>query len=163
VPIKALAAVVIFYRSQRTASRTANHADFEATVITAPGGSMTFGTKEIELKSIAPPGSAAELAEDMKNIALENPESRIVCIAHSHGGNVALHAIEQLNGIDSRLGRARIYPPGQDRTANRDLEIAKMVELGIENPTKRATLDEQEARSVKVVAGVGFEPTTFRL
>jgi site-specific DNA recombinase len=42
-------------------------------------------------------------------------------------------------------------------------EIAKMVELGIGNPAKRATLDEEAARSVKVVAGVGFEPTTFRL
>jgi site-specific DNA recombinase len=42
-------------------------------------------------------------------------------------------------------------------------EIAKMVELGIGNPAKRATLNEEAARSVKVVAGVGFEPTTFRL
>ena len=42
-------------------------------------------------------------------------------------------------------------------------EIAKMVELGIENPTKRGSLDEKAARSVKVVAGIGFEPMTFRL
>ena len=32
-------------------------------------------------------------------------------------------------------------------------EIAKMVELGIENKAKRATLDETMTRSVKVVAG----------
>jgi site-specific DNA recombinase len=32
-------------------------------------------------------------------------------------------------------------------------EIAKMVELGIENNAKRATLDERMTRSVKVVAG----------
>jgi len=32
-------------------------------------------------------------------------------------------------------------------------EIAKMVELGIENNAKRATLDETMTRSVKVVAG----------
>ena len=38
-----------------------------------------------------------------------------------------------------------------------------MVELGIENPTKRGSLDEKAARSVKVVAGIGFEPMTFRL
>lgn len=31
--------------------------------------------------------------------------------------------------------------------------FAKMVELGIENQAKRATLDEEAARSVKVVAG----------
>ena len=32
-------------------------------------------------------------------------------------------------------------------------EIAKMVELGLENKEKRATLDETMTRSVKVVAG----------
>jgi site-specific DNA recombinase len=37
-------------------------------------------------------------------------------------------------------------------------EVAKMVELSLE-----ANLDERLIRSVKVVAGVGFEPTTFRL
>ncbi|MGZ5917910.1 MAG: recombinase zinc beta ribbon domain-containing protein [Methyloceanibacter sp.] len=42
-------------------------------------------------------------------------------------------------------------------------EIAKMVELGIEHRAKRATLDEEAVRSVKVVAGIGFEPMTFRL
>ena len=42
-------------------------------------------------------------------------------------------------------------------------EIAKMVELGIGPNAKRASLDEKLTRSVKVVAGVGFEPTTFRL
>jgi site-specific DNA recombinase len=42
-------------------------------------------------------------------------------------------------------------------------EIAKMVELGIRPKAKQATLDERLTRSVKVVAGVGFEPTTFRL
>ena len=42
-------------------------------------------------------------------------------------------------------------------------EIAKMVELGIRPNAKQATLDERLTRSVKVVAGVGFEPTTFRL
>ena len=42
-------------------------------------------------------------------------------------------------------------------------EIAKMVELGIRTNTKQANLDERLTRSVKVVAGVGFEPTTFRL
>ena len=43
-------------------------------------------------------------------------------------------------------------------------EIARMVELGLEGrPTKKAALDERTACSVKVVAGVGFEPTTFRL
>ena len=42
-------------------------------------------------------------------------------------------------------------------------EIAKMVELGTGDKAKRATLDEAMTRSVKVVAGRGFEPLTFRL
>ena len=42
-------------------------------------------------------------------------------------------------------------------------EIAKMVELGIGPNAKRANLDEKLTRSVKVVAGIGFEPMTFRL
>jgi hypothetical protein len=35
-------------------------------------------------------------------------------------------------------------------------EIAKTVELGIENNAKQATLDETMTRSVRVVAGTGF-------
>ena len=42
-------------------------------------------------------------------------------------------------------------------------EIAKMVELGIGNKTERVNLGEIVTRSVKVVAGTGFEPVTFRL
>ena len=44
-------------------------------------------------------------------------------------------------------------------------EIAKMVELGIAPNKKQANLDERTARSVKVVAGVGFiqERTTKEL
>jgi site-specific DNA recombinase len=42
-------------------------------------------------------------------------------------------------------------------------EIAKMIELGIGPNKKQASIDERMARSVKVVAGIGFEPMTFRL
>ena len=37
----------------------------------------------------------------------------------------------------------------------------KMVELGLD--TKKAALPKEAACSVKVVAGAGFEPATFRL
>jgi site-specific DNA recombinase len=40
-------------------------------------------------------------------------------------------------------------------------EIVKMVELGLD--AKQAALGEAAACSVKVVAGAGFEPATFRL
>jgi site-specific DNA recombinase len=42
-------------------------------------------------------------------------------------------------------------------------KIAKMVELGIGTNQRKANLDEKSIRSVKVVAGTGFEPVTFRL
>jgi hypothetical protein len=43
-------------------------------------------------------------------------------------------------------------------------DIATMVELTIpKKAVKEATLCPELRRSVKVVAGVGFEPTTFRL
>ena len=43
-------------------------------------------------------------------------------------------------------------------------EIARMVELSLDpTGTKKAVLDEKTACSVKVVAGAGFEPATFRL
>ena len=38
-----------------------------------------------------------------------------------------------------------------------------MIDLSIGNKAKQTILDEKMSRSVKVVAGVGFEPTTFRL
>ena len=43
-------------------------------------------------------------------------------------------------------------------------EIAQMIEIGLEKgKAKEPVLNEKMARSLKVVAGVGFEPTTFRL
>ena len=43
-------------------------------------------------------------------------------------------------------------------------DIARMVELGMGGAANaKAALGERAACSVKVVAGVGFEPTTFRL
>ena len=38
-----------------------------------------------------------------------------------------------------------------------------MIEMGIEDKKKGPALNERTARSVKVVAGAGFEPATFRL
>jgi site-specific DNA recombinase len=40
-------------------------------------------------------------------------------------------------------------------------EIVRMVELGLD--AKQAALPKEAACSVKVVAGAGFEPATFRL
>ncbi len=43
-------------------------------------------------------------------------------------------------------------------------DIAQMIEIGMDEDQKKGpNLNERMARSVKVVAGVGFEPTTFRL
>ena len=40
-------------------------------------------------------------------------------------------------------------------------EIVRLIELGLD--AKQAALGEEAACSVKVVAGAGFEPATFRL
>ena len=43
-------------------------------------------------------------------------------------------------------------------------DIAQMMALSMsEGKNMKAVLDEKTACSVKMVAGVGFEPTTFRL
>ena len=43
-------------------------------------------------------------------------------------------------------------------------EFAQMIEVGLEKgKAKEPVVNERMTRSVKVVAGVGFEPTTFRL
>ena len=43
-------------------------------------------------------------------------------------------------------------------------DIAGMMALSMsEDKNKKAAFDEKTACSIKVVAGVGFEPTTFRL
>jgi site-specific DNA recombinase len=43
-------------------------------------------------------------------------------------------------------------------------EIAHMIEIGMEEGKKKGPLlNQRMARSIKVVAGRGFEPLTFRL
>ena len=43
-------------------------------------------------------------------------------------------------------------------------DIARLMALSMsEGKNEKAAFDEKTACSVKVVAGVGFEPTTFRL
>ena len=43
-------------------------------------------------------------------------------------------------------------------------EFAQMIKVGLEKgKAKEPVVNERMTRSVKVVAGVGFEPTTFRL
>jgi hypothetical protein len=42
-------------------------------------------------------------------------------------------------------------------------EIAHMVTLGCTADTKKAAIHSDAACSVKLVAGIGFEPMTFRL
>ena len=69
-------------------------------------------------------------------------------------------AVQILRGL---IERASIGPAENGLEIEIVGEIAKMVQLGIGNKEIQATFSEKMARSVKVVAGVGFEPTTFRL
>jgi site-specific DNA recombinase len=63
-------------------------------------------------------------------------------------------ALGILRGLIERV----IVHPADDGL---QVEIVKMVELGLD--AKQAALGEEAACSVKVVAGGGFEPPTFRL
>ena len=70
-------------------------------------------------------------------------------------------AVQILRGL---IDRIVIQPAGDETEIEITGEIARMVELGLEGRTsKQAALDERTACSVKVVAGAGFEPATFRL
>ena len=69
-------------------------------------------------------------------------------------------ALQILRGLVERVS---IGPAENGREVEIVGEITKMVELGAGNEAKRATLDQAMTRSVKVVAGRGFEPLTFRL
>ena len=70
-------------------------------------------------------------------------------------------AVEIVRGLIERL----VDPSGEAADFEVELvgEIARMVELGAGTERKKAALDERTACSVKVVAGTGFEPVTFRL
>ena len=75
----------------------------------------------------------------------------------------AIHdeALEILRGLVDRL----VVHFGDSGGLEVELvgDIARMVELGSGGERKKAALDERAACSVKVVAGIGFEPMTFRL
>ena len=73
---------------------------------------------------------------------------------------------EALGILRGLIERVVIHPAG-DSSADDGLqielagEIVKMIELGLD--AKQAALPKEAACSVKVVAGAGFEPATFRL
>ena len=70
-------------------------------------------------------------------------------------------AIASLQGL---IDTVVVHPTENGQEIELIGEIARMVELGLPGEgNKKAALDERAACSVKVVAGTGFEPVTFRL
>ena len=67
-----------------------------------------------------------------------------------HEPEIRDEALQILRGLVERVSIRRAKTALEIEIVG---EIAKMVELGIENKAKRASLDEQAARSVKAVAG----------
>ena len=67
-------------------------------------------------------------------------------------------ALEVLRGL---VERVVLHPTADGLQVEIVGEIVRMVELGLD--AKQAALGEEAACSVKVVAGAGFEPATFRL
>jgi hypothetical protein len=71
---------------------------------------------------------------------------------------------EALDLLRSRVERADMNPVQGGFEIELTGAIARMVALSLDpTDTKKAAFDGKTACSVKVVAGVGFEPTTFRL
>ena len=68
---------------------------------------------------------------------------------------------EALGILRGLIERVVVHPGEEGPQVEIVGEIVKMVELGLD--AKQAALPKEAACSVKVVAGVGFEPTTFRL
>jgi site-specific DNA recombinase len=68
---------------------------------------------------------------------------------------------EALGILRGLIERVIVHPADDGLQVEIVGEIVKMVELGLD--AKQAALGEEAACSVKVVAGAGFEPATFRL
>ena len=68
---------------------------------------------------------------------------------------------EALGLLRGLIERVVLHPAGDGQEVEIVGEIVRMVELG--RDAKQAALDAEAACSVKVVAGAGFEPATFRL
>ena len=68
---------------------------------------------------------------------------------------------EALGILRGLIERVVIHPAEDGLQIELAGEIVKMVELGLD--AQQAALGEEAACSVKVVAGAGFEPATFRL
>ena len=68
---------------------------------------------------------------------------------------------EALGILRGLIERVVIHPADEGLQVEIVGEIVKMVELGLN--AKQAALPKEAACSVKVVAGAGFEPATFRL
>ena len=77
---------------------------------------------------------------------------------------------EAIEIIRSLIEKIVVQPTSEGPTIELVGEICRMVELGLESnggnkkaAQRRAALSATEASSAVVVAGAGFEPTTFRL
>jgi site-specific DNA recombinase len=68
---------------------------------------------------------------------------------------------EALGILRGLIERVVVHPGDDGPQIELVGEIVRMVELGLND--KKAALPKEAACSVKVVAGAGFEPATFRL
>ena len=72
---------------------------------------------------------------------------------------------ETLDSLRGLIEKVRLYPTKDGFRVELTGDIANIVEAANDkgNSDKQSTMDEDTVCSLKVVAGVGFEPTTFRL
>ncbi len=114
--------------------------------------------KTLEEELAHAPASAPRLHPGLAEVYRRKVENLHEALADPGARDEALGLLRGL------IERIELYPIEDGFEIELTGEIARMVELSLaEGKTKKAVLDEKTACSVKVVAGAGFEPATFRL
>jgi site-specific DNA recombinase len=91
----------------------------------------------------------------------------IVCLGHSGENLQAVlsdpdHGREAFDVVRGLVEEVRIVPAGGEVTIELRGELAGILALA-ETAKKGSSSHQDKALQIKMVAGVGFEPTTFRL
>ena len=111
----------------------------------------------IEQLIAATPASPVRLHPNLAQVYRRQVEQLQQALDHPE---IRDEAVQILRGL---IEHVLIGPADQGLEIEIVGEIAKMVSLGLGSNAKEASLNERLACSVKVVAGTGFEPVTFRL
>src|SRR5215813_1201657 len=83
------------------------------------------GANSVQVRDSA----AQELSGQLRKDLQEDPDARAVIIAHSHGGNVALRALQHLDSMAGRIRVVTLATPFLRVFARRSLQLSFWVKL----------------------------------